>query len=246
MLQTPHQLCCHSLDTLQGLDVFLTVRGPKVNRVLKVWSGQCWAQRDNYFPTPASNTTSEISQDAIGLLGHLGTLLAHVQPNISQQCQLHFLYTVFQLLGPKPVALPGVIVAKVQDPTLGLAEPHPIGFSPVIQPVQISLQGLATPRQINTSCQLGVICKLTEGEKENTLLSRSHLREVFFSCQLAHTYLEWANGWAQRQKHIDPRAEKDNNLQQPGLTDFFFPLLTDYSNWLPRDLILTDQEEWSM
>ena len=27
MLQTPHQLCCPPLDTLQGLNVFLTVRG---------------------------------------------------------------------------------------------------------------------------------------------------------------------------------------------------------------------------
>ena len=27
MLQTPHQFCCPPLDTLQGLGVFLTVRG---------------------------------------------------------------------------------------------------------------------------------------------------------------------------------------------------------------------------
>ena len=31
MLQTLHQLPCPSLDTLQGLDVFLVVRGPKLN-----------------------------------------------------------------------------------------------------------------------------------------------------------------------------------------------------------------------
>jgi len=96
------------------------------------------------------------------LLGHLGTLLAHVQSSISQYPQVYFLYTVFQLLCPKPVALPGV-VAKVQDPIFGLVELHLIGFSPAIQPAQIPLQGLAIPRQINTSSQLGVICKLTEG-----------------------------------------------------------------------------------
>jgi len=33
----------------------------------------------NYFPAPAANTISEISEDAISLLGHLGILLAHVQ-----------------------------------------------------------------------------------------------------------------------------------------------------------------------
>ena len=32
VLQTPHQLCCPPLDALQGLDVFLTVRGPKLDR----------------------------------------------------------------------------------------------------------------------------------------------------------------------------------------------------------------------
>ena len=32
-----------------------------------------------------------------------------------------------------------------------------------MQPIQIPLWGLATLRQINTSSQLGVICKLTEG-----------------------------------------------------------------------------------
>jgi len=37
--------------------------------------------------------------------------------------------TVFQPLCPNPVALPGVVVAKVQDPAFGLVEPHPIGFS---------------------------------------------------------------------------------------------------------------------
>ena len=81
----------------------------------------------------------------------------------AQYIQVHFLYTVFQPLCPKPVALPGVVVAKEQDPAFGLVEPHPIGFSPAIQPFQIPLSGLATLRQINASSQLGVICKLTEG-----------------------------------------------------------------------------------
>ena len=98
------------------------------------------------------------------LLGHPGTLLARVQLSINQYPQVHFLYTVFQPLYPKPVALPGVVVAEVQDPAFGFVEPHLIGFSPAIQPVQIPLQGLATPRQIDISSQLGVIHKLTEGE----------------------------------------------------------------------------------
>ena len=34
VLQTPHQLCCPPLDMLQGLDVFLAVRDPKLGTVL--------------------------------------------------------------------------------------------------------------------------------------------------------------------------------------------------------------------
>ena len=35
VLQTPHQFCCPPLDMFQGLNVFLVVRGPKLNTVLK-------------------------------------------------------------------------------------------------------------------------------------------------------------------------------------------------------------------
>ena len=54
-------------------------------------------------------------------------------------------------------------MTTVQDLAFCLVEPHPIGLSPVIQSVQITPQSLLTPRQINTSSQLGVICKFTEG-----------------------------------------------------------------------------------
>ena len=74
-----------------------------------------------------------------------------------------FLCTVFQPHSSKPVVLPRLVVAKVQDTALSLAELHPTGFSPLIQPIQIPLKDLPIIRQINTLSQLGVICKLTEG-----------------------------------------------------------------------------------
>jgi len=40
VLQIPHQQCYHSLDLLQGLSVFLVVRHPKLNSVLKMWPYQ--------------------------------------------------------------------------------------------------------------------------------------------------------------------------------------------------------------
>ncbi|KAK4827101.1 hypothetical protein QYF61_014203 [Mycteria americana] len=154
LLQTLHQLRCPSLDSLQHLNVSLGVRGPKLNAVF---------EGDDHFPSPAGHTSSNTSQDAIGLLGHLGTLLAHIQAAVDQHPQVIFHWAAFQPLFPKPVALHGVVVTQVQDPALGLVEPHTVGPSPSIQPVQVPLQSLPPLKQINTPTQLGVVCKLTEG-----------------------------------------------------------------------------------
>ncbi|PKU44632.1 hypothetical protein llap_5068 [Limosa lapponica baueri] len=67
-----------------------------------------------------------------------------------------------QPLCPRPVALQGVVVNQVEDPALGLGEPHPVGLSPPIQPVRIPLQSLSTLQQVDTPTQLGVVCELTE------------------------------------------------------------------------------------
>ncbi|KAK4823284.1 hypothetical protein QYF61_000444 [Mycteria americana] len=122
LLQTLHQLRCPSLDTLQHLNVLLVLRGPKLNTVFK---------------------------DAIGFLGRLGTLLAHIHLAVNQHPQVLLCWAAFQPLFPKAVALHGVAVAQVQDLAL-------------IQPVQVPLQSLPTLQQINTPAQLGVICKLAE------------------------------------------------------------------------------------
>ncbi|KAK4832542.1 hypothetical protein QYF61_023874 [Mycteria americana] len=154
LLQTLHQLHCPSLDTLQYLNVLLVLRGPKLNTGFK---------GHDYFPTPDGHTIPDTSQDAIGFLGHLGTLLAHVHPGVDQHPQVLFHQTAFQPLFPEPVALHGVVVTQVQDPALGLVKPHTIDLGPLIQPVQVPLQSLPTLKQINTPTQLGVVCKLTEG-----------------------------------------------------------------------------------
>ncbi|KAK4829474.1 hypothetical protein QYF61_004764 [Mycteria americana] len=154
VLQTLHQLRCPSLDTLQHLNVSLVVGGPKLNTGF---------EGHDHFPTPAGHTISDTIQDAIGFLGHLGTLLAHIQVAVNQHPQVLFCLAAFQPLFPKPVALHGVAVAQVQDLSLVLAESHTIDLGPSIQPVQVPLQSLPTLKQINTPAQLGVICKLTEG-----------------------------------------------------------------------------------
>ncbi|KAK4816851.1 hypothetical protein QYF61_023973 [Mycteria americana] len=163
LLQTLHQLRCPSLDTLQHLNVPLVVRGPKLNTAFEVRPHQCRVQGHDHFPSPAGHTIPDTSQDAIGLLGHLGTLLAHIQLAVNQHSHILLCRAAFQPLFPKPVALHGVAVTQVQDLALSFVEPHTIGPSPSIQPVQVPLQSLPTLKQINTPTQLGVVCKLTEG-----------------------------------------------------------------------------------
>ncbi|KAK4826190.1 hypothetical protein QYF61_006134, partial [Mycteria americana] len=163
LLQTLHQLRCPPLHTLQPLSVSLVVGGPKLNTAFEVRPHQCRVQGHNHFPSPAGHTIPDTSQDAVGLLGHLSTLPAHIQMAANQYPQVLFHQAAFQPLFPKPVALHGVAVAQVQDLALGLVEPHTIGLGPSIQPVQVPLQSLPTLKQINIPTQLGVICKLTEG-----------------------------------------------------------------------------------
>ncbi|KAK4814017.1 hypothetical protein QYF61_004647 [Mycteria americana] len=155
LLQTLHQLRCPSLDTLQPLNVPLVVGGPKLNTAFEVQPHQCRVQGHDHCPSPAGHAIFDTSQDAIGFLGRLGTLLAHIQAAVDQHHQVLLCRAAFQPLFPKPVALHGVAVAQVQDLALGLVEPHTIDLGPSIQPVQVPLQSLPTLQQINPPAQLG-------------------------------------------------------------------------------------------
>ncbi|KAJ7410366.1 integral membrane protein dgcr2 idd [Pitangus sulphuratus] len=122
---------------------------------------------DDHCPGPACHTIPDTGQDATGLLGHLGTLLAHVQllsistPRFSAAGQL----------SSHSVALHWVVVTHVFHLLeLGLVEPHTIGLRPSIQPVQIPLQTLPALQQTNTPTRLGVIWKLTEGTLDPLVL----------------------------------------------------------------------------
>ncbi|KAK4811395.1 hypothetical protein QYF61_003394 [Mycteria americana] len=88
VLQTLPQLRCPSLDTLQPLNVSLGVRGPTLNTAFEVRPHQCRVQGHDHCPHPAGHTIPDTSQDAIGFLGHLGTLLAHIQAAVDQHPQV--------------------------------------------------------------------------------------------------------------------------------------------------------------
>ncbi|KAK4830248.1 hypothetical protein QYF61_009315 [Mycteria americana] len=157
LLLTLYQLRCPSLDTLQHLNVSLVAGGPKLNTVFEVRPHQCRVQGHDHFPSPGGHAISDTSQDAIGFLGRLGTLLAYIQPAVKQRSQVLLCQAAFQPLFPKPVALHGVVVIQVQDLALSLVASHTTALSPLIQPSLPSLN------EINTPAQLGIFCKHTEG-----------------------------------------------------------------------------------
>ena len=98
-----------------------------MSTAVEVRPHQCQAQGDNPFPRPAGHAISDTSQDAVGLLGHLGILPAHIQLAVDQHPQVLFCWAASQPLFPKPVALHGVVLSQVQDPALRLVESHTIG-----------------------------------------------------------------------------------------------------------------------
>ncbi|KAJ7409142.1 hypothetical protein WISP_116381 [Willisornis vidua] len=74
----------------------------------------------NHFPGPAGHTLADSGQDAISLLGHQGTLLAHVELAVNQRTQIYhsqnlFRCVAFQPLCPKPVA----VALSCYDPSAG-------------------------------------------------------------------------------------------------------------------------------
>ena len=139
ILQAFHKPRCPSLDLLQPLHVFSVLRCPKLNTVLAVSPHQCRVQGQEDFPSPAHRTIPDTIQDATGLLGHLGTLLAHVQLTIHQCTKVPFHQTAFQPLLPKPVGLPGAVVTKMQHSTLGPIETHTVNLGPSMQSIQVPL-----------------------------------------------------------------------------------------------------------
>ncbi|RMB91848.1 hypothetical protein DUI87_31776 [Hirundo rustica rustica] len=144
------------LDALKHLNILRKLRSPELDTILKVWPHQCRIQGKNDLPAPAGHASPDPGQDAIGPLGHPGTLLAHVQL-LSPVPQVPFLLGTAQPHLPQPLTLHGVIVAKVQDSALGLNKLHPTGFRPSIQLFQVSLQSPSPFQHINTCSQLSVI-----------------------------------------------------------------------------------------
>ncbi|KAK4822863.1 hypothetical protein QYF61_020714 [Mycteria americana] len=80
-----------------------------------------------------------------------------------------FLQGCSQSLHPPACIDTGVAPTQVQDPALGLVEPHEVHTGPLLELVQVPLDGIPSLRCVNCATELGVICKLAEGALNPTV-----------------------------------------------------------------------------
>ena len=85
--------------------------------------------------------------------------LAHVQLFIHQHPQV--------LLGG--AVLNPLTLGVAPTHALGLVEPHEVHMGPLLELVQVPLDGVPSLRHVNRITQLGVICKLAEGALNPTV-----------------------------------------------------------------------------
>lgn len=128
LLYSLHQLHCFSLSMCQQLNIFLVARGPKLSRILQLWSLLCQVQWDNYFLSSAGHTVSDTNWDVTGLLGHTAgscsTLLAHVQLVVNKHPQVLLCWEIFQPLFHISMQLHDGGAAQVQDTADCLIDCH--------------------------------------------------------------------------------------------------------------------------
>ena len=88
VLQALYNLDGPPLDSFQGIPFFFVPGNPELDTVLQVRPDQGRVEGEDHLPCPADHAPFNAPQDAIGLLGHQATLLAHCQSVIHQDLQI--------------------------------------------------------------------------------------------------------------------------------------------------------------
>ena len=88
--------------------------------------------------------------------------MAHVQLFIHQYPQVLLGRAALNLFIPQPVLIEGVAPPQVQDPALGVVEPHEVHKRPLLELVGVPLDGILSRRHVDRTTQLAVIFKLAE------------------------------------------------------------------------------------
>ena len=126
-------------------------------------SHQSRAKGQNHLARPGGHAAFDAAQDTVGLLGCEHTWPAHGQLFIHQCSQVLLSRAALNPFIPQPVLIQGFALTQVQDLELGHVEPHEVHTDPLLQPVQVPLDGMPSLRHVDRTTQLGVICKYAEG-----------------------------------------------------------------------------------
>lgn len=125
---TWHQTCAPDLFiallwTRSAIQYLSWRKGPKTRHKTQgvALTVPSTGQQSNHFPSPAGHAIFNRGQDAIGLLVHLGTPLAHIQSAVDLHSEVLFWWATFKPLFSQPSKLHGVVV---HDPAFCLTEPH--------------------------------------------------------------------------------------------------------------------------
>ncbi|KAK4824277.1 hypothetical protein QYF61_012837 [Mycteria americana] len=169
VFQPSDHFCGPPLDPLQQVHVFPVLRTPELDAVLQVGSHQRGAEGQYHLPRPAGHASFGAAQDMGGRVGCERTLPVHVWLFIYQYPQVLLGRAALNPFIPQPVLIAGVAPTQVQDLVLGLVEPHEVHIVPLLQLVQVLLDGILSLRHVNRTTQLGVICKLAEGALNPTV-----------------------------------------------------------------------------
>ena len=136
---------------------------PELDPGLQVGSHESGVKGQNYLPRPAGHASLDADQDTVDLLACKHTLLAHIKLFIPQYPQVLLGRAALKPLTPLPVLVLRVALTQMQDHALGLVEPHDVHMGPLLELVQVPLDGIPSFWCVSCSTQLGIICKLAEG-----------------------------------------------------------------------------------
>jgi len=130
MLLSLNHLNCPFLDSLQYIHVSLVLESPDLDTALTSAGSP---------PSTTGNAPPNAAQDTIHLLCRKGTWLVHIQPGVHQDPQVLLCQAAFQLGGPQPVLVLGVVPSQGQGFALSLVELLGALVSPLLQPVKVPL-----------------------------------------------------------------------------------------------------------
>jgi len=115
------------------------------------------------LPRPAGHAFLGAAQDTVGLLGCERTLVAHGHLFSHWYPQVLLGRAALNLFILQPLLIPGAALTQMQNLALGLLEPHEVHAGPLLQLLQVPLDGILSFWHVNCIAQLGVTCKLGEG-----------------------------------------------------------------------------------